>query len=45
MLNFFDQYKISKMCKKVVENDPYASEFIPDWYVTSKKVENYGGGL
>ena len=45
MLNFFDKYKISKMSKKVVENDPYVSEFNPDWYVTSKKVENCGGGL
>ena len=45
MLDFFDQYKISEMCEKVVENDPYVSEFVRDWYATSKKVKNCGGGL
>ena len=35
-----DQYKTQQMCDKAVEDCLAALKFIPNWFVTSKKIKN-----
>ena len=35
-----DKYKTQKMCDEAVDDCLAALKFIPDWFVTSKMVEN-----